>query len=304
MSHTPPASPAPSASLTSQEIATQPQCWKNALELLPDIAPALPAKGEHVAVIGCGTSLFMAQAYAHLREDAGHGPTDAFPASTARLSRRYDRIIALTRSGTTTEILTALAGADPAARVTTITAVPDSPAARVAHDVIALEEADERSVVQTRYPTTQLILLMAHLGHAIEQAQADAVTALGAPLDPELLGAEQITFLGDGWHAGLAHEAALKVREAAAHWTESYPVPEYRHGPIAVAAPGRAVWSLSPLPAELARRIEATGAHLRQPEFDPLTELVLAQRLAVRLAEDAGRDPDRPAHLTRSVVLS
>ncbi|MFH8989528.1 SIS domain-containing protein [Streptomyces sp. NPDC017940] len=290
-------------SLTSQEIASQPQCWQDVLGQLPAHSPALPAKGEHVAVIGCGTSWFMAQAYAQLREDSGHGPTDAYPASAARLRRRYDRIIALTRSGTTTEVLTALASADPTTRVTTITAVADSPAARAAHDVIVLAGADEQSVVQTRYPTTQLVLLLAHLGHSVEQARADLGTALDAPLDPELLRAEQITFLGEGWHAGLAHEAALKVREAAARWTESYLVMEYRHGPIAVAGPGRAVWSLSPLPAELADRIEATGAHLRRARLDPLAELVLAQRVAVRLAEDAGRDPDRPAHLTRSVVL-
>ncbi|KUF18921.1 SIS domain-containing protein [Streptomyces silvensis] len=291
-------------SLTSQEIASQPQCWDDVLDQLSAHAPALPAKGEHVAVIGCGTSWFMAQAYAHLREDSGHGPTDAFPASAARLHRRYDRIIALTRSGTTTEILTALASADPTTRITTITAVADSPAAKAAHDVVVLAGADEQSVVQTRYPTTQLILLLAHLGHSVEQARQDLVTALEAPLDPELLRAEQITFLGDGWHAGLAHEAALKVREAAARWTESYLVMEYRHGPIAVAGPGRAVWSLSPLPAELADRVEATGAHLRRAQLDPVAELVLAQRVAVRLAEDAGRDPDRPAHLTRSVVLA
>lgn len=291
-------------SFTRQEIETQPQCWEYVLKQLPEYAQALPAKGERVAVIGCGTSLFMAQAYAHLREDLGHGPTDAFPASAARLHRPYDRILALTRSGTTTEVLTALGTARSCARVTTLTAVPRSPAARAADDVIILDHADERSVVQTRYPTTQLVLLLAHLGHDVDRALTDVPTALGSPLDPRLVAAEQITFLGDGWHAGLAHEAALKVREAAARWTESYPVMEYRHGPIAVAGPGRAVWSLSPLPPELVARIEATGAYLRVPELDPLAELVLAQRLAVRLAEDAGRDPDRPAHLTRSVVLT
>jgi fructoselysine-6-P-deglycase FrlB-like protein len=79
---------------------------------------------------------------------------------------------------------------------------------------------------------------------------------------------------------------------------------EYRHGPIAVAAPGRAVWSLAPLDADLVSRIEATGAFLRQGGLDPLAELVAIQRLAVVLAERAGRDPDRPAHLTRSVVLA
>ncbi|MEU6674886.1 SIS domain-containing protein [Streptomyces sp. NPDC046925] len=291
-------------SLTRQEIDSQPQCWEHALKQLSDHTQVLPAKGERVAVIGCGTSLFMAQAYAHLREDLGHGPTDAFPASAARLDRPYDRILALTRSGTTTEVLSALGTAPSATRLTTITAVPRSPAARAADDVIILDHADEGSVVQTRYPTTQLVLLLAHLGHDVEQALTDVRTALSTPLDQRLLAAEQITFLGECWHTGLAHEAALKVREAAAHWTESYSVMEYRHGPIAVAGPGRAVWSLSPLPAELAARIEATGAHLRRPQLDPLAELVLAQRLAVRRAEDAGRDPDRPAHLTRSVVLA
>ena len=32
-------------------------------------------------MIGCGTSWFMAQAYAALREGNGHGRTDAFAAS-------------------------------------------------------------------------------------------------------------------------------------------------------------------------------------------------------------------------------
>ena len=34
-----------------------------------------------------------------------------------------------------------------------------------------------------------------------------------------------------------------------------------------------------------------------------IVELVLAQRVAVTPAEDKGLDPDRPRHLTRSVIL-
>jgi len=34
-----------------------------------------------------------------------------------------------------------------------------------------------------------------------------------------------------------------------------------------------------------------------------MAELVLIQRVAVELAEACGLDPDRPKHLTRSVVL-
>ena len=65
------------------------------------MAPA----GDRVAVIGCGTSFYMAQAYATLREAAGQGETDAFAASEARLERAYDAVLAITRSGTTTEVV-------------------------------------------------------------------------------------------------------------------------------------------------------------------------------------------------------
>ncbi len=51
----------------------------------------------------------------------------------------------------------------------------------------------------------------------------------------------RIVFLGAGWTVGLASEAALKLREAAGAWTESYPAMEYRHGPIS-AASSRARW--------------------------------------------------------------
>jgi fructoselysine-6-P-deglycase FrlB-like protein len=38
--------------------------------------------------------------------------------------------------------------------------------------------------------------------------------------------------------------------------------------------------------------------------LDPLVQLVLAQRLAVALAAHRGLDPDRPRHLSRSVILA
>ena len=58
------------------EIASQPECWVRAADLA--LSPALPSPGERVAVTGCGTSWFMAKAYAALREQAGQGETDAF----------------------------------------------------------------------------------------------------------------------------------------------------------------------------------------------------------------------------------
>ena len=79
---------------------------------------------------------------------------------------------------------------------------------------------------------------------------------------------------------------------------------EYRHGPISIAAPGRAVWPFSALPPGLADQIGATGATLVDAgDLDPMAALVVAQRFAVAAAEARGLDPDHPRALTRSVIL-
>src|ERR1700740_3180231 len=90
------------------EIASQPECWAKAIELAPPAGPALPAPGERVAVIGCGSSLNVARCYASLREAAGQGETDAFAASEIPAARRYDHMVYVSRTGTTTEGLDAL----------------------------------------------------------------------------------------------------------------------------------------------------------------------------------------------------
>ena len=63
------------------ELTSQPECWTRAAAEAAGHAAVLPAPGERVAVVGCGTSYFMAQAVAALREGAGQGETDAFAAS-------------------------------------------------------------------------------------------------------------------------------------------------------------------------------------------------------------------------------
>ncbi|EWC63646.1 Glucosamine-6-phosphate deaminase [Actinokineospora spheciospongiae] len=273
----------------AEEIAGQPACWRRAAaEARPVAEP-----GESVAVVGCGTSWFMAMAFAALREAAGHGHTDAFAASEFPAGRDYDQVVAITRSGTTTEVLDLLATTG----ATVLTANPD-----LTGNTVLLDYADEESVVQTRFATTALAYLRASLGEDLTAAAADAERALTVDLG-DLVAADQVTFLGRGWTVGLAHEAALKLREAASAWTESYPAMEYRHGPISVAEPGRVTWLFGPAPAGLADDVAATGATWVDSDLDPMAHLVVAQRLAVAVARRRGLDPDRPRHLTRSVVL-
>src|SRR5215475_11768797 len=121
---------------TEAEIASQPTCWRRAARLARDTAAALPRRGERVAVAGCGTSWFIAQSYAAAREAAGHGETDAYAASEFPADRRYDRILVLSRSGTTTEILDLLARAGRTAPTVAITADARTPVATAAKAVV------------------------------------------------------------------------------------------------------------------------------------------------------------------------
>lgn len=288
---------------TEQEIASQPACWRRAAVLAGEVADVLPRPGERVAVVGCGTSWFVGQCYAALREAAGFGETDAFTASEFPIGRRYDRVLALSRSGTTTEVLRLLGQLRGRVPTVAITADPTAPMMTAADQVILLDFADERSVVQTRYATSQLALLRSSVGIDIEPAVSDASAVLLADLPAELVGVEQFTFLGSGWTVGLAAEAALKMREAAQAWTESYPAMEYRHGPISIAGPGRVTWLFGSVPSGLAEEVARVGGLFVASGRDPMAELVMVQRVAVAVAALRGRDPDQPRNLSRSVIL-
>lgn len=288
-------------SYVSTEIESQPAVWRHALDLLPSVISALPSPGERVAVVGCGTSWFMAEAYATLREEAGLGQTDFFTASCLPRTRNYDRVLAISRSGTTTEVINALAVAGT--RRTSIVTDASTPVAKASDESVVLDFADENSVVQTVFATTTIMLLRASLGESLDDVIAEAEQVLDESPDSGLEAASQYTFLGQGWPHAIAREAALKMREAAQVWTEAYPQTEYRHGPISIAEPGRLVWVFGPPVPGILDDIATTGATIVADELDPISDLVRAQLLAVRLAESAGLDPDRPRHLTRSVVL-
>ncbi|NUR32055.1 MAG: sugar isomerase [Catenulispora sp.] len=296
------------------EIASQPDTWRRAAAIAgTPTAAALPAKGERVAVVGCGTSLYMAQAYAVLREEAGLGETDAFAASEFPFGRRYDRLVALSRSGTTTEVLELLERLKGVIPTVAVIADPATPAPAVADQTILLDFADEKSVVQTRFATTALTLFRAHVAAQsgtffdIDKAAADARACVTEPLPDGILDKTQFAFLGRGWTVGIANEAGLKMTEASLTWTQSYPAMEYRHGPISIASPGTVTWMLGDAPRGLAEQVQATGGAWLDAcadGRDPLAELIRVQRVAVALGAGKGLEVDNPRNLTRSIILS
>lgn len=294
-----------SSPATLSEIFSQPDMWRRAINHVAAGIPGSPAEGERLLVLGCGTSHYVAKAYAVLREAAGHGVTDALIASELpKRLREYDRVLAISRSGTSTDLVQALARVAHLP-ITAIVGELGTPVADAADEVIDMAYADETSVVQTRFATTTLMLLRAHVAGAgsaeILALPAAAEQALASTLPA--LAVRQLVVLGHDWAEPLASEGALKVRESAGAWAEAYATAEYRHGPISVAATGTLVWSLTEIDASLVAAIEATGARVEQGTLDPVAELVRIHRFAIAMATAAGRDADHPEHLTRSVVL-
>lgn len=246
----------------------------------------------------------MAQAFATARETHGAGETDAFPASELPAGRRYDAVLAISRSGTTTEVVRGLALFPESLPAYAIVGDNGTPIASAATHTIVLDFADEASVVQTRFATTALVLLLAGLGIETEAASAEAECALRDDLPKGTESAGSFVFLGRGWTVGLANEAALKLREAALVPADSYPALEYRHGPIALADEQTVVWLLGDPDGSLAADIRATGATVVETGRHPLADLVLVHRVALAIAQARGLDPNHPRNLTRSVVLT
>lgn len=284
------------------EIFRQPVSWATAIARAADVP--LPAPGERVAVIGCGSSLNVSRAYAWLREAAGHGPTDAYPASELTATRTYDHMVFVSRTGTTSEVLAALREVPAGVRTTAVTADPRAPLAQRADNVVLLDFADECSVVSSQFISTAIVMTRAHLGEDVRALPAAAAAELARPLPDGLAEAAEFTFIGAGWAAFVADEAALKLREASQSWAESYPALEFRHGHISVSDPSTVVWGIGDIPASLARDAARTGATVIARGGDPLVGLIGAQRLAVELAGRKGIDPDQPRSLSRSVILA
>ena len=135
----------------TEEIQSQPEVWRRAAAVAAEEGSALPERGARVALFGCGTSLYVAQAIAAAREAADHGETDAFPASEMPLGRRYDLVVAVSRSGTTTEVVELTRRLRESTPVLAVTAQADGPLAALSTSLVTLDFADAKGTIASQH---------------------------------------------------------------------------------------------------------------------------------------------------------
>ncbi|WP_435748930.1 SIS domain-containing protein [Microbacterium sp. PMB16] len=296
---------AASGVITRAELMSQPEIWQQALDLNEQHSALLPSAGEKVLVVGCGTSYYVGDAYAYLRNDAGLGRTRAAIPSELDWIDDDEHIVVISRSGTTADVVELVERYGATHRITAILGDTNTALGLLCADrTVHLDFADEKSIVQTRFATTGLTALRASIGQVPATLVDDARAALAATLPADPAQVQHIVFLGHRWSNGLAQEAALKVRESAGFWTEAYSMWEYQHGPISCAGPNTLVWFLGEAPDVVADDVRSTGASVYVNDLDPQANLPLVHRLAVELASLRGRNPDTPPFLNRSVLVT
>jgi len=245
---------------TWQEVISQPQVWQSTLAAFAARRAALDgfldrSGFDQILVIGCGSTHYLAQtASATIAHRAGI-PAHALPSSELWLfptAFALDRtlLLAVSRSGTTTETLWALdrfreVGGGP---VLAVTCYPESTLAQRADFALVAPDAQEESVAQTRSFTSMLLLTQALAAVlAGDEGMLERLGQLPGALEaviervgdlPRRLGEdggiERLFFLGGGPLYGLASEAMLKTKEMSLSYAEAYYPLEFRHGPMSM----------------------------------------------------------------------
>jgi glucosamine--fructose-6-phosphate aminotransferase (isomerizing) len=245
---------------TWQEIFSQPKVWKATLETSAADRAALEgfldqSGFDHILVVGCGSTHYLAQSAAATLAHRAGIPARALPASELWLfpaAFALDRtlFLAVSRSGTTTETLWALDRFRElgGGLVLAVTCYPESPLAQRADFVLVAPDAQERSVAQTRSFTSMLLLTQALAATlAGDEGVVGRLSQLPDVLEnlverlgdlPQRLGEdrdiERLFFLGGGPLYGLACEAMLKTKEMSLSYAEAYYPLEFRHGPMSM----------------------------------------------------------------------
>lgn len=279
---------------TFAEIMSQTELWDKAVDAFHRQSGGLKAlweKGgyDRVLFTGCGSTHYLALAGAALFQQLLGISARAYPASEIALLPDYvflpntnPLLIAVSRSGETTETVAAMRvfrerTGNP---VIAVTCASGSTLSAQADLAIAIDEAQEQSLAQTRSFASMLIVVEAAAAALAERSDLDTLSRLSPVVTcllseyrdlAQLLGEDQrierFFFLGSGALYGIACEAMLKMKEMSLSYSEAFHMLEFRHGPMSMVDAQTLVIGLvsedaSPQEVAVLRQMRERGAQI------------------------------------------
>lgn len=314
---------------TEKSIVEQFPFWHRAVMPLPLNKDANVLR----VVIGCGTSYNLALSVASVMNSAGISAVavpagewelrpDAYVASGTKIE-----VVALSRSGETTETVTAAKSSRARGhKVISITCEPGSPLCEPAHQLVEFFTHPDEGIVMTASASLMLLAGLSLAGLVTDDTLADyAQTGLNVlqSLDlAEFNKRSHVVFLGAGALYGIALEGALKLQEMAICYTQAFHPGEYRHGPVSLVDARTAVIMLyhsdtAAIEADLVAELQEKGAFVlgiggpgdatiplqAVGDLGGAEALPALQMLGELYARAKGIDTTAPRHLTKVVKL-
>lgn len=334
----------PSNSHTYNEIKSQTEAWVQAVDVT--LRASLPNAADYQQVIfaGCGSTYYLSLAAAALYQQLTGCAARAVPAGELVLNPRVvltdqkTLLVAVSRSGTTTETLRAVETFKAAKRGdVAVISNYDEILSRHADINLVIDKGQEESVAQTRSFASMFVSASAFAARmAAREDLLDAMMKLPAAglrlmetyesFAREIgsnLDFDRFYFLGSGLRYGLACEVNLKMKEMTLTHSEPFHVLEFRHGPMSMVNEKAVVVGLlseanraheEKVLAEM-KMLGGTVAALGESDADIAFEsgipesvrgvlyLPVLQLMAFYRSVTKGLNPDRPANLTAVVKL-
>jgi len=241
---------------TEREIYSQPSIWEQTLTELSRLKFGKSLSDntfDQILVTGCGSTYYLSIWAAHILQRKFGVMAHSLPASELWMSpeswifpKKTYQLLAISRSGTTSETVAAVKHIKPYANINTgvITCFPDSELAKLADTLIAVPSAQEKSIAQTRSFTNMMLGISFFIERDIMDGLQERLASLGSLLIDQNKKAikdiandnniERFFFLGSGSKYGLACEAMLKMKEMSLSYSEAYHFLEFRHGPMSM----------------------------------------------------------------------
>lgn len=329
---------------TYKEIKSQTEAWRQALEITRALTLPSAEKYGQVIFTGCGSTYYLSQSAAALYQELTGHIARAVPGgelllnSQIVLTNQKSLLVAISRSGTTTETIRAVEKFKKENRGDVVVISNyDETLSRLADVNIVIDKGQEDSVAQTGsfasmyVAVTVMCARMAGRDDLVETMSGlpEVGQRLIRDFEPlsrklgEDLGFDRFYFLGSGIRYGLACEANLKMKEMTLTHSEPFHSLEFRHGPMSMVNEKAVVVGLvseSNLNHEKAvlNEMHALGGKivaLAETNADVSFEshipeqvrgvlyLPVLQLMAFYRSVAKGLNPDRPANLTAVVKL-